>query len=99
MAVVRLLLKLLLDRLLDPLPHLRRRRPGEGHDQKAVDLQRMLPLCDHPHNPLHQNRRLPASRRGRDQQIPAAALNDLPLFPCPIDCHTYLSSRNAWLMM
>ena len=37
----------------DSLPHLGRRRVGEGHHQKLVNAQRVFPLADHLDDPLH----------------------------------------------
>ena len=36
--ISRILPKALIHRCLDPLPHLRRRRVGKGHNQKAVNI-------------------------------------------------------------
>ena len=47
-----------IDRIADTLAHLSRRRACEGHDQKPVNVDRMLLITDHFYDPFYQNRRL-----------------------------------------
>ncbi len=67
--VLRVRLEPLGNRTGNSLPHLSRRRTGEGHNQQAVDVQRVLTLTDHAHDPLHQNRGLAASCRRGHQHV------------------------------
>ena len=57
-----LLLQPLFQGIPDPLPHLCRRRIGKGHDQKPVNVHRMVRVRHHADDPFHQHRRLSAAR-------------------------------------
>ena len=87
MFIFRLRFQFFLNRRLDPLPHLRRCRPGKSHDKQAVYVLRVLPLRDHLDDPLNQPRGLAASGRCRHQEAFLPPLNYLLLFPGPIYCH------------
>ena len=61
MRILRLLRQLLLNSQGDSLPHLCRCRIGKCHDQKLVDIQRMLSFADQLNDSLNQHGSLAAS--------------------------------------
>ena len=83
--------------LTDTLPHLRCRRPGEGHDQKSVYVQRVVSFTDQTHDPFHQNCGLAAAGGCRNKDVVVLCIQDLLLRRCKLYCHDYLPSfKTRW---
>ena len=65
-------LTLLIDCRADTLTHLRRSRLGESHNQKTVDIDRILRICHTLYNSLNKHCRLTGSSRCRHKDIPVS---------------------------
>ena len=89
--IPRILVQKLPECRLHTLPHLRRRRVREGHDQQLIDIHRVFRVRDHADDPLNEDRRLSASCCRRDKEIPVSRLNDFFLLVCPLCRHYRIS--------
>ena len=81
----------------DLAAHFRCRRLGKGHDQKAVDVFRVIRIRDASQDALDQYGGLARACRRRNQQCAAAVFNRSRLLLCPLYCHAYPSicSQNS----
>ena len=75
------------DPLRDPLAHLSRRRFCKRHNEKLIDIYRILFVKDSLHDPLDEYGRFAAARGSAHEDVPSSRLDDLPLFIRPIDSH------------
>lgn len=67
----------------DTLPHLRRRCLRKCHNQKPVDINRILRIKNSLDNTCHKHRCFSRSRCRRDENIPVSEINDVLLFLRP----------------
>ena len=84
LCAVRMLPELLLERRLDPVPHLLCRCLREGHDHHLGQLHRIHRVHDPGNHMLHKHRGLTGARRCGDQQIPRCMIDYLFLFSRPL---------------
>ena len=84
LLILRLFLECVLERPLEPLFHLCRRRPCKSHDKKFVNIDRVVSVQNPGQNPFHQHCRLAGARCRRHKNITISQINDLLLLLRPI---------------
>ena len=87
MLVIRILFQCVLNSGTDTLPHFCCCRIGKGHNQQAVNIQRICFIRYHRNNTLYQHRCFSGTGSRRDKQTPVSQIDDFFLFFCPLNAH------------
>ncbi len=68
-------------------PHFARRGLGKCHNQKGINVTRVLGVGHAPEHALNQHSGFARACRRRDEQCPAAVFNRRLLLRCPVNAH------------